>query len=133
MPPIGTTDVTASRFANNVWQDKVDFLRSYKFTVAFENESYPGYTTEKIYHSMLAGSIPIYWGNPRISEDFNPKSFVNVHDYWSLSAAIRRIKQIDNDDALYREYLGQPWFSDNVLPEWADQNRVLDRLSQIFD
>ncbi|MBC6419575.1 MAG: glycosyltransferase [Prochloron sp. SP5CPC1] len=42
---------------------KVEFLRPYKFTIAFENSSYPGYTTEKIIHPMMARSIPIYWGN----------------------------------------------------------------------
>ena len=38
-------------------------------TIAFENSSFPGYTTEKIFEPMLEGSIPIYWGNPRVDED----------------------------------------------------------------
>ncbi len=30
--------------------DKLSFIRNYKFTIAFENRSYPGYITEKIFH-----------------------------------------------------------------------------------
>jgi hypothetical protein len=41
-------------------KNKLDFMQQYKFTIAFENYSYPGYTTEKIYDPMLVNSIPIY-------------------------------------------------------------------------
>lgn len=63
------------------WNAKRMFLRRYKFTIAFENYSYPGYDTEKIVDAMHAGSIPIYFGNPQIGRHFNPASFVNGHDY----------------------------------------------------
>ena len=43
------------------WQNKkIDLLKTYKFVIAFENASHPRYTTEKIYHPMLANAIPIY-------------------------------------------------------------------------
>ena len=32
---------------------------------------------------MSVNSIPIYWGNPKIDQHFNPKSFINAHDYIS--------------------------------------------------
>ena len=34
--------------------DKIEFIENYKFTIAFENSSLPGYTTEKILHSFIA-------------------------------------------------------------------------------
>ena len=43
---------------------KLEFLRPYKFNLAFENASVPGYTTEKIVDAMQARAMPIYWGNP---------------------------------------------------------------------
>ncbi len=63
------------------WETKRQFLQQYKFTIAFENYSYPGYHTEKIIDPMRAGSIPIYFGNPRISDHFNSRSFINGHEY----------------------------------------------------
>jgi alpha(1,3/1,4) fucosyltransferase len=63
------------------WERKRRFLSEYKFTIAFENYSYPGYNTEKLLDTMMVDSLPIYLGNPYINRHFNPKSFVNAHDY----------------------------------------------------
>lgn len=60
-------------------QKKINFLESYKFTIAFENSTSPGYTTEKLWQPMKAGSIPIYWGNSDVQKAFNVKSFISVH------------------------------------------------------
>ncbi|MCD8134775.1 MAG: glycosyltransferase family 10, partial [Parabacteroides gordonii] len=51
--------------------DKHAFLKDYKFTIAIENSSISGYSTEKIYHPFLAQSLPIYWGDPNISSYYN--------------------------------------------------------------
>ena len=66
---------SGGRYKNNVGgpiqggsKGKIEFLRSYKFNIAFENGSYPGYTTEKIWEAMMARTLPIYWGNPLIAE-----------------------------------------------------------------
>ena len=46
---------------------KMEFMRPYKFNICFENRSFPGYTTEKIFEPMVARCMPIYWGNPSIA------------------------------------------------------------------
>lgn len=86
------------------YTSKLEFLSDYKFTIAFENESYPGYTTEKIIHPLLVGSIPIYWGNPKINLDFSSNSIINVHDFGSFYDVIERINVIDNDEKIYSTY-----------------------------
>jgi alpha(1,3/1,4) fucosyltransferase len=86
------------------YEKKYEFLSAYKFTIAFENESTTNYTTEKILHPLLVGSIPIYWGNPAVRELINPECFVNCHDYDTFDAVIERVKQIDRDDDLFRAY-----------------------------
>lgn len=83
---------------------KYSFISHYKFTIAFENESVVRYTTEKILHPFIVGSIPIYWGNPRVAELFNPKSFINCHDYRSFDEVISRVAAIDQDERLYAAY-----------------------------
>jgi hypothetical protein len=62
------------------WKAKVEFLRAYKFVVAFENSSAPGYNTEKLTHAIEADSMPIYWGDPEIGRSFNTGRFINAHD-----------------------------------------------------
>lgn len=67
-------------YSGDVWSRKKQFLQPYKFTIAFENYSYPGYQTEKLYDAMLTDSIPIYCGDPYIDQIFNSKSFINAFD-----------------------------------------------------
>lgn len=72
----------------NKWGAKRSFLKQYKFTIAFENDTFPGYQTEKLYDAMLAESLPIYFGDPNVGEIFNTKSFIHARDYlqteWKL-------------------------------------------------
>ena len=78
---------------------KLEFLSSYRFTVAFENTSADGYVSEKILHPLIAGSIPVYWGSPDVAERYNPEAFVNCHDFGSFEDVIERILEIEADPA----------------------------------
>lgn len=114
---------SGGRYRNNVGVsviDKAEFLRQYRFSFAFENSSYPGYTTEKIVESKMAGTIPIYWGNPRIAEDFNRKAFVNVHDFKHIDDCIEFLLKIDSDDNLYRTMRDEPLVSGGGLTMYND-------------
>ena len=95
---------------DNAWEDsKVKFLRNYKFTIAFENIPLSGMTSEKLFHPFYAYSVPIYWGNPAVAREFNPKAFINCSEYGDdFDAVIERIKELDQDDEKYLEMLSQP-------------------------
>ncbi|WP_281650799.1 glycosyltransferase family 10 [Helicobacter bilis] len=57
---------SGGRWKNNIGgnvDDKIEWLKSYKFNLCFENSSYPGYLTEKLFDAFLAGCVPIYWGD----------------------------------------------------------------------
>jgi len=126
---------SGGKLLNNIGylvDDKVAFLRQYKFTIAFENSCYPGYTTEKILHAFIADSIPIYWGNPLISRDFSPKSFINCHDYNSFDEVIERVIEVDTNNDLYIEYLTEPPFNGNRENEYVNEDNILRRFEHIF-
>lgn len=113
--------------------EKVDFMRPYKFSIVFENSCYPGYTTEKLLSAMLAGSVGIYWGNPRASLDFNPAAFINCHDYPDFEAVVEHVKELDQDDAAYRKILAEPPLNNNRLnPDYSIES-VLDRFEYILE
>jgi hypothetical protein len=131
---------SAGKHLNNIGRSipfgleaKLAFLRPYKFYIAFENESIPGYTTEKIIEGMSARCIPIYWGNPGIVEEFNPKSFLNYHAFPNEEALIQRIIDIDRNDDLYLEYLNQPFFHDNQPNLYFSRTRLLDFFTSIIN
>ena len=111
---------------------KFEFLKPYKFNLAFENASVPGYTTEKLFEAMRARTVPIYWGNPRVAEEFNPKSFLNYHDFPSEEAFIEKIIELDRDAAKYFEYLQQPYFHNNQPNEYFNEDRLITFFDRIF-
>lgn len=83
----------------------------YKFTIAFENATQKGYTSEKIFTSLEAHSIPIYWGNPDIGKIVNEKAIINCHQYSGFEEVLERVKEIDSDDCLWCEMVRQPWLT----------------------
>lgn len=119
---------SGGKFRNNIGgpiNSKYEFQKDYKFSIAFENSSFNGYTTEKILQAFSAGTVPIYWGNPDVAKDFNEKSFINCHKYADFSEVIELIKKIDNDDDLFQAYLHQPigdeiQFPADALKEYRD-------------
>ncbi|MGH7994243.1 MAG: glycosyltransferase family 10 domain-containing protein, partial [Limisphaerales bacterium] len=111
---------------------KIEFMRPYKFNIAFENRSRAGYTSEKIYDPMVARCLPIYWGNPDINEEFNPRSFLNRADFASDEALIEKIIELDNDDEKYLEHLRQPYFHNDRPNRFFDHRRVLDFFETVF-
>lgn len=126
---------SGGRHLNNIGYpvpDKKEFQSLYKFSIAMENSRKDGYTTEKILNAFAAGTIPIYWGNPLIKKEFNPKSFINVFDFSSLEECIEYIKEIDNDDSKYLKMQHEPIFTDDkyILKK---QSCLYDFLCKIFD
>lgn len=112
--------------------DKVTFQKSYKFSIAFENSSSPGYTTEKLVHALAADTIPIYFGNPLVARDFNPRRFVNCHDFDSTDAIIGRVAEIDRDDELFLSIVNEPFFPDDQVPGNLTEDALLRRFEAIF-
>lgn len=95
---------------------KIEHNNNYKFAIAFENENYPGYVTEKICDIYKSNCIPIYWGNKEVLEDFNPKTFIYANNFTNFDELVDYIIKVDNDDQLYASYFTEPFFSN----KWMD-------------
>jgi len=107
--------------SGNWIQGKLDFIKNYKFTIAFENTFSRGYVTEKIMHAFMTNSIPVYYGDPEVQRMFNPKAFVNVRSFKIFDEVIEKIKQLDNDDDLYLEMLREPMINDLSQLEYDER------------
>ena len=127
---------SGGKYANNVGgpvANKRDFIRKYLFNIAFENSSYPGYTTEKIAEPWLEGCIPIYWGDPEIARDINPDCFINMHNFNSFDSAITYIKEVDASPTLQIKYLSAPFFKNNIVPEHLKDEVIAKKLKHFID
>lgn len=111
---------SGGRFMNNTGadlkteMDKINFLSTRKFNICFEPYAYPGYTTEKILHAFYAKTIPIYWGNPFVDLDFNPKAFINVQKFNSYEECIEEILELNYDEKYYNLMLNEPPLMYNI-------------------
>jgi hypothetical protein len=59
---------------------KVDVLRTYRFALVFENQRQPGYVTEKLLDTFVAGTPPLYHGAPDAARDLPGEMFVPFED-----------------------------------------------------
>lgn len=102
---------SGGRYKNNVGGpvvSKLNFEQKHKFSIAFENSSREGYTTEKIFCALAADTIPVYFGDPLIGETFNEKRFINAMKYQNFEAVVDRVKEIDQNDELYLAIMKEP-------------------------
>ena len=91
-------------------ENKIEFLSNYKFSISMENSDGDGYVSEKIVESLIAGTIPIYYGDYMIDEYINPKAYILIKGQKDELSKIEYIKKIDNDDNLYRAILNEDIF-----------------------
>ena len=96
--------------------NKAEFLKHYKFFICPENISVDGYVTEKVFHSIGSGCIPIYNGSLN-----NPEPDVLNHDailFWEKdgdnSQLIKKVEELWNNPQLYKEFFEQPRLQPNA-------------------
>ncbi len=112
---------------------KVAFQKQYRFSIAFENSSSPGYTTEKLVHALAADTIPIYWGNPDVGREFNCARLINCHDYGGADEIVETVLALDADPARLAAMLHEPFFPDDQPPPALSDDAVLDQFAMIFE
>ncbi len=122
------TDELKTRFGDN----KAEFLKQYKFYICPENASVEGYVTEKVFHSIGSGCIPIYWGS-----NGNPEPDVLNHDsilFWNPdgdnTALLKQIEELHTNDNLYRDFFSQPRLKADA---WQVVANYFDQLEQHID
>lgn len=126
---------SGGRLLNNtgyIVKDKLQFEENYRFSIAFENASYPGYMTEKVIQAFAAGTIPIYWGDTDADRVLNKKAYINVKDYGSMEDAAEAIAEIDADRERFINILTErPFVSSDML--FVQREECIKFMRHIFD
>jgi alpha(1,3/1,4) fucosyltransferase len=133
----GPVDAPSSVFHNTApigasWAEKIQFLRNFRFNIAFENACFPGYTTEKLPDTLLAGAIPIYWGDPLVQLDFNTDAFLDLADFESMDELAEEVRRLDRDPEAWLAVRQEPAFLDDRLPDCADEERLFAFWDGVF-
>ena len=114
------------------YQVKVDWLAQYRFNLAFENTRSAGWCTEKLVDPLHVNTIPIYWGDPRVKDYFNPESFICRDDFSSDEELADYVLHVDDTPELYARYIRATPFHDNRPNSAYDRNGLLSFFDQIF-
>ncbi len=107
--------------SSNPIQYKISGLKDYKFSIAMENEAPPylfaannDYFSEKLLDCFLTATIPVYYGNPTITNYFNEKGIVLFTDpdqildtYNSLTESLYedRLEAVKENFELAKKYI----------------------------
>lgn len=93
----GWPDGVAKQYSGSekeVYRQKIDILKDHYFNLCMENTSYDNYISEKIWHSIIAGCLPIYYGNPSIYTIFPENSFIDTTKFKNIPSLLGFIKNM---------------------------------------
>ncbi len=83
---------------------KIDYLKKYKFCIAYENENgTKGWVTEKLFDCFNAGCVPVYWGAPNIGQYVPSNCYIDRKKFRNTEELYQFIKNITEDE--YNEYI----------------------------
>lgn len=87
-------DIYGSGF--NEVNNKIEVLCKYKYAIVIENTSYPNYWTEKIADTLLAYTVPFYYGDPNIYDYFTKEQVIGI-DIFDVNKSKEKICNIINN------------------------------------
>ncbi len=111
-----------SAYRNRV-NSKIETSAEYSLQICNENDLYPGYVTEKLQESWVAGNIPIWSGIFPTDHCFNTNAIIDVTGLTS-DQITERIAAIDSEEIVFR--LNEPLHSEPVSIETLE--RMLEKL-----
>jgi hypothetical protein len=83
---------------------KTSCLKNYRFSICYENcQHVPGYVTEKIFDSFIAGCVPIYWGPPNIDLYVPKNCYIARGDFASEEELYHFMKTMPKEE--YEGYI----------------------------
>ncbi len=105
-------------------ETKLDVISRYRFTLAPENSICRDYVTEKFFHPLLVGSVPVYFGAPNI-EEFAPGNhcFINAGDFADPRDLGEYLRSLCTDEAAYQQFFD--WKTNDLRADF------MNRLDQV--
>ena len=91
------------------------YLRHSTLYICLENTNSPGYTTEKLFQSLMNGAIPIYWGSSNRPEpEVLTGNGIIFHDPKNPEATLQEVLRLQNDTTYREEFLAKPLLAETA-------------------
>lgn len=113
---------------------KLEVLKDYKFSICYENgKDVPGYITEKIFDSMAAGCIPIYWGSPDVKKFISERCYVDQEKFQSYEDLYRYLKNMGESEYNERLVAIENFLKSEIHSEYLPLNNAQNVAKCILD
>lgn len=116
--------------------NKHEFIKQFKFNICPENSNYEGYVTEKLFQTIEAGCIPIYWGSdnkPEI-EILNQNAILCWNQEEDNTKTINLIGELLLYNKKYFEFASQQRFLPGAADViWGYFNLLDQKLSDLIN
>ena len=101
------------------WDSIMSILPRYKFYLAFENSITADYVTERVFHALASGVVPVYLGAPNV-RNFMPHddAVIDTADFSGPRELGNYLCHLDANDAAYAKHLR--WKQDGFSKAFAD-------------
>eukprot|EP00117_Sycon_ciliatum_P017561 scpid60630/ scgid16508/ Alpha-(1,3)-fucosyltransferase 10; Fucosyltransferase X; Galactoside 3-L-fucosyltransferase 10 len=96
---------------------KVFLASHYPFLISFENSIEDHYRTEKVFLSLLSGSVPVLLSDPTVDTVLPKNSVINAHDFPDMQSLASYMDRLARDEDLYAKYF-----------EWRNHSDELEKL-----
>ncbi|MGF7081442.1 glycosyltransferase family 10 domain-containing protein [Mucilaginibacter sp. UYCu711] len=99
-----TTEKSGFQNGDDKWcLRKIEIMKDYKYNVCIENTAFPNYCTEKIWHSILSGCLPIYYGKgTNIYNNFESNSFIDSSEFTSFEELLIFLETLSLEEYINR-------------------------------
>ena len=138
---IGRVDCDGKLFHNNdelktiFHDDKLAYLRQYRFNLTPENTNHEGYVTEKLFEAISAGCIPIYHGSDNNPEPdvINGNAIVFIEVGTDNTEAIETVASLNQSKEAYLHFANQKRFTADA-PDiiWSYYVNLESRIREII-
>lgn len=116
---------------NDLWSkynnNKIDYMKLFKFNICSENMDAKDYCTEKIFDAFKAGCVPIYAGSLN-----KPEPDIINYDrviFWDLDGdnqeQIKFVDRLNKNDDLFYKFAKQPKLNDYAVEYVAESFELL--------
>jgi hypothetical protein len=105
------------------------YLQDCRFNICLENSQGPGYTTEKLWNSLRAGAVPIYWGEPSPEAEILSQECFLTFDPDNPERLVEEVRKLEESEQLRSDFINQ----EKLLPgaeDWMNETcaRLLKHL-----
>ena len=116
------------------WSEEYfNHLKQYKFIICMENSKSDTYITEKLVNAYFANSVPIYWGTSHVKNIFQQFLYLeNENDISSYMDVLEKVKELDQDDEKYLEFINKPVFNTDYFDENYSIDAVANKINQLL-